>query len=218
MFGDFPARNTVYTPYIYICVCVCVVLANPNYLGWCAARGSNEEAGAAVFQEWSISVFCDRFIATDDWTEAIYGFGCNVGKRPYEWNDGRTRQMVLCVNKANLTKHNCTHTLAHTLAHTHTHTRTHTHTHTDMHTQTITHAITYIHTCKHKQSHTHSLTRVCAHILFRICCAQVHSWACQGNRPQWPAISTGVCVWVCVVYLLPRVRFLMSIYRHSSLM
>jgi len=31
IFGDFPAKNTVYTPYIYIYIYIYMVLANPTY-------------------------------------------------------------------------------------------------------------------------------------------------------------------------------------------
>jgi PhoPQ-activated pathogenicity-related protein len=109
--------------------------------------------------------------------------------------------MVLCVNKANLTKHNCTHTLAHTLAHTHTHTHVHTHIHTQ--------------TCTHRQSHTQSLTYTHAntnnHTRIHLHAYAHISYSGSAVRKSTPELARGtghsglpspqVCVCECVLYI-----------------
>ena len=144
MYGDFPANNTVHTPYVRVC-------------------GFGQPCS---FSTWRVGTpqSCARPSCHDGTLAALCSLGSQIHSHAHMQAHKHTHTHTHITNShAHMQAHKHTHTHTHTtnlLTRTHASTHKHTHTHTHItnsltrtHASTQTHAYTHAH---HKLTHTHT--------------------------------------------------------------
>jgi len=171
MYGDFPAKNTVCTPYIPI-----------NVWFWLTLHMTQTYTQRTLLPQVLITLLgCCAIFRTLPPSSVLDGYARSLGARLYTCNAADLSSALAALARLRfLPVRACalTHTHTHTHMHTHVHAHTHAHTltlvrveepqgwltrdictmldtHTHTHARKHTHTYTYIHTCTHM--HTHSL-------------------------------------------------------------